>query len=68
MSTESERYTFRPVERTQRVGTSDIPVIRAIPTPADKNSKKKTSFIPGGSYDPSKFPELERLKARFRRG
>jgi len=67
MSDNSERYTYRPVERTQRVGTSDIPVIRAVPTRPDKGSKRKVTFIPGGSYDPARFPELEKLKERFRK-
>ena len=67
MPTETLGHGYRPAGRTMRVGSSTIRVIQLPQPPVEDQQDGKVAFIPGGSSRPGKYPELERLKARFRK-
>lgn len=67
MRTELHGHGYRPAGRTERVGSSTIRVIHRLPPPAEDQQDGRVTFTPGGSARPGKYPELERLKERFRR-
>lgn len=58
----------RPSRRSVTIGNAEIRLIR---TSSQKGRAYRTAtsgqtvFVPGGSYKPERFPELEQLKRNF---
>jgi hypothetical protein len=67
MRTENQGHGYRPAGRTERIGSSIIRVISRLQPPVEDQLNGKVTFIPGGSSRSGKYPELERLKERFRK-
>jgi hypothetical protein len=67
MRTENQRHGYRPAGRTERIGSSTIRVIRRPRPLVEDQQDGRVTFIPGGASRPGQFPELERLKERFRK-
>jgi hypothetical protein len=75
MTSTSERRSSRAPRRTIWVGESEIRLISANDLAiaagnrdCDRDSDKdQRIFVPGGRYDPEKFPETEKFLKEWRR-
>lgn len=60
--------SYRPEQQSVTIGKAQIRLIRT-PSPKDRtyrvSKSGETTFVPGGSYKPERFPELEQLKREF---
>lgn len=68
----SKESSYRPARHSVTIGQAQIRLIQVPDVSATRGSKanatSQTSFVPGGSYQPERFPELERLKQEFLAG